>query len=74
MLCLLSNILVTADKHPEILHSMDIWHKAKLLKKVLNNVSCKLYTSMNCHVAMYYILFYNILYSAKCWWGKTLAN
>ena len=40
-------MLVTADKHPEILHSMDIWRKAKLLKKVLNNVSCK-------YVAMYY--------------------
>ena len=30
--------LITADKHPEILHSMNIWHKAKLLKEVLNNV------------------------------------
>ena len=29
---------ITADKHPRVLHSMDIWHKAKLPKKVLNNV------------------------------------
>ena len=32
-------LLIIADKHPTVLHSMDIWHKAKLLKKVLNNVS-----------------------------------
>ena len=30
--------LLVADKHPQIKHSMDIWHKAKLLKKVFNNV------------------------------------
>ena len=29
---------IAADKHPRVLHSMDTWHKAKLLKKVLNNV------------------------------------
>lgn len=37
-------MLGTADKYPEILHSMNIWHKAKLLKKVLNNVSWLLST------------------------------
>lgn len=29
----------TADNHPGVEHSMDVWHKSKLLKKVLNNVS-----------------------------------
>ena len=28
---------IAGDKHPRVLHLMDIWHKAKLLKKVLNN-------------------------------------
>lgn len=31
--------LNTADHHPGVEHSMDVWHKSKLLKKVLNNVS-----------------------------------
>ena len=31
--------LSTADNHPEVDHSMDVWFKSKLLKKVLNNVS-----------------------------------
>ena len=26
--------LNTADNHPEVDHSMDVWHKSKLLKKV----------------------------------------
>ena len=29
---------IAADKNPRVLHLMDIWHKAKLLKKILNNV------------------------------------
>ena len=29
---------IAADKHPRVLHSIDIWHKAKLLKEVLKNV------------------------------------
>lgn len=28
-----------ACEHPTVYHSMDIWHKSKLLKKVLTNVS-----------------------------------
>jgi len=44
MLSIVNNIFqhlkfLEADEHPQIKHSMDVWHKAKLLKKVLNNVS-----------------------------------
>ena len=42
------NFTTTACDHPTIHHSMDIWHKAKLLKKVLQNVSnLKLHTHMH---------------------------
>lgn len=51
-------MLGTADKYPEILHSMNIWHKAKLLKKVLNNVSLLLST-IYVHVLHIYILHMN---------------
>ena len=32
-------VTATATDHPSVHHSMDVWHKAKLLKKVLTNVS-----------------------------------
>ena len=43
MLPIVNNIfqhlkLLAADEHPQIKHSMDVWHKVKLLKKVLNNM------------------------------------
>ena len=38
-------LLISADKYPQVLHSMDIWHKAKLLRKVLNNVRFCLFIS-----------------------------
>ena len=43
-------------KHPSIHHSMDIWHKAKKLRKALNEVrsceltSCKAYTTYTCSI------------------------
>jgi len=33
------NICFTATKHQDIFHSMDVWHKAKKLKKALAMVS-----------------------------------
>ena len=35
----ITSLFITADKYSGIKHSMDVWHKAKLLKKVLSNVS-----------------------------------
>lgn len=43
---------IIADKHLNVLHSMDVWHKAKLLRKVLINVRYHIYV----------ILAYNFIY------------
>ena len=41
---------IAADKHPRVLHSMDIWHKAKLLKKVLRFIPNHIYVMIICNI------------------------
>ena len=45
----------TADKYPRVCHSMDIWHKAKLLKKVLNNVEILYIPFFRAHTFLNYV-------------------